>query len=293
MAPSLSPVHFFSHGSTMMLGEESASADYWKKCGDEALAAGMKGVIMMGAHWDTKGDNRIEVATKPNPGKNPIAFSHPSTYENYQLNPDLPSAEKVISHLRENGIDAHGNDQFDWIHDTFLILIRMFPGGCPPTVLISQNARYDPHWHMRIGSILRKFRKEGYLVVGTGGAVHNLYRNDFDQMLKYRDNFAMPSPPDPEMLEFRQAFEDAVTRNSGPGLRRAVTRLMKRPDYRDAHGTDEHFIPAVFVAGAAGDDEDEGVAAVLGAEDWELRNMANSQFSWGSWQISAPAIAAA
>jgi hypothetical protein len=31
----------------MMLGEESESADYWKKCGDEALARGIKGVIMM------------------------------------------------------------------------------------------------------------------------------------------------------------------------------------------------------------------------------------------------------
>jgi aromatic ring-opening dioxygenase catalytic subunit (LigB family) len=41
------PVHFFSHGSTMMLGEESESATYWKKAGDEALANGIKGVIMM------------------------------------------------------------------------------------------------------------------------------------------------------------------------------------------------------------------------------------------------------
>ena len=31
----------------MMLGEESESADYWKKAGDEALAHGIKGVIMM------------------------------------------------------------------------------------------------------------------------------------------------------------------------------------------------------------------------------------------------------
>jgi hypothetical protein len=36
----------------MMLGEESRSADYWKACGDEALRHGIKGVIMMGAHWD-------------------------------------------------------------------------------------------------------------------------------------------------------------------------------------------------------------------------------------------------
>lgn len=43
----VTPVHFFSHGSTMMLGEPSTSADYWKKCGDEALAHGIKGVIIM------------------------------------------------------------------------------------------------------------------------------------------------------------------------------------------------------------------------------------------------------
>lgn len=43
----LTPVHIFSHGSTMMLGEESHSAEYWKKCGDEALAHGIKGIVIM------------------------------------------------------------------------------------------------------------------------------------------------------------------------------------------------------------------------------------------------------
>ena len=39
----------------MMLGEESDSAAYWKACGDAALANNIKGVIMMGAHWDSVG----------------------------------------------------------------------------------------------------------------------------------------------------------------------------------------------------------------------------------------------
>jgi hypothetical protein len=30
-----------------MLGEECESATYWKKCGDEAIAHGIKGIIMM------------------------------------------------------------------------------------------------------------------------------------------------------------------------------------------------------------------------------------------------------
>lgn len=89
-------------------------------------------------------------------------------------------------------------------------------------------------------------------------------------MLRYRDNFAMLTPPETWALAFRQAVEDAMTRNAGPDLRQAVTRLMMHPMFRDAHGTDEHFLPCAFVAGAAGDWEDRGVFDKLMAEDWEL-----------------------
>jgi aromatic ring-opening dioxygenase catalytic subunit (LigB family) len=227
--------------------------------------------------------DRIEVATNPNPAKSPVAYVHPSKYIDYKLNPDLETAERCISILSAAGFDAHGNPKFDWIHDTYLILIRMFPTGCPPTVLISMNTRFDPHFHMRVGEALRPLRKEGYLLIGSGGAVHNLYRNVWAPMLRYTDSFAQESPPEPWALEFRQAVEDAFTGNSGPRLRRAVTRLMKHPLYREAHATDDHFMAAMFVAGAAGDEEDEGMYARLMAETWELTNMGNSQFTIGTW----------
>ncbi|KAJ2997951.1 hypothetical protein NUW58_g486 [Xylaria curta] len=265
-----------------MLGEESKSADYWKKAGDLSIAHGIKGVIMMGAHWDTLGD-KVEVATNPRPGKSPVAYVHPSKYVDYELNPDLENAERCIDILRAAGIEASGNPTFDWIHDTYLILIRMFPGGCPPTVLISMNFRFDPHFHLRVGAALRPMRKEGYLIIGSGGAVHNLYRNRWVPMLRYSDNFAQETPPEPWALEFRQAVEDVITRNSGPDLRRAMTRLMKHPQFRDAHATDDHFMSAMFVAGAAGDEEDRDSRGKLEAETWELTNMCNSQFTIGSW----------
>ncbi|KUJ07453.1 extradiol ring-cleavage dioxygenase class iii protein-like protein subunit B [Mollisia scopiformis] len=279
-----SPVHFFSHGSTMMLGEESDSATYWKKCGDEALANGIEHVVMMGAHWATLGDE-IEVAANPNPSKSPVAYVHPSKFENYKLNPDLPMATRCVSLLKAAGLKAKTNTTFDWIHDTYLILIRMFPAGCPPTTIVSMNARYDPHYHVRVGAALSSLRApaEKTLLIGTGGAVHNLYRNVWSQMLLYRDNFAMTAPPEAALMDFRQEFEDAMLKNSGPALRRAVTMLMKMPNYRDAHATDDHFMAACFVAGAAGRKEDVGCRAEMGAEDWELRNMCNSQFTLGSW----------
>ena len=70
-----------------------------------------------------------------------------------------------------------------------------------------------------------------------------------------------------------------------------MTRLMKHPLYRDAHATDDHFMAAMFVAGAAGDEEDEGVFGELAAETWELTNMCDSQYVFGGWPEALPAAA--
>jgi aromatic ring-opening dioxygenase catalytic subunit (LigB family) len=122
-------------------------------------------------------------------------------------------ADRCVGLLQKAGLKAKLNQQFDWIHDTYLILIRMFPGGCPPTTIISMNARYDPHYHVKVGSALRELRREDVLFIGTGGAVHNLYRNNWYQMLRHRGK-GIPSPGEsfccmchglmPDLLSIRQ-----------------------------------------------------------------------------------------
>ncbi|KAF3770719.1 LigB subunit of an aromatic-ring-opening dioxygenase LigAB [Cryphonectria parasitica EP155] len=286
----MAPVHFFSHGSTMMLGEDSASARYWERMGDQAVRNGVEHVIMMGAHWATTFDG-VLISANPHPGKNPVAFVHPSKYEQYRLNPDLAMVSTIQSHLSAAGIASKPDETFDWIHDTYLVLIRMFPKGCPPTTIISSQHRYDPHFHMAVGAALRPLRdwdSHKVLFIGSGGAVHNLYRNVWTPMLRYRDNFAQPTPPEAWAMDFRQEVMDAfVAGNSGvggPRLRRKMTALMKHPKYREAHATDDHFMSSIFVAGLCGDKDDEGMRGELGAEDWELTNMCNSQFTIGSWE---------
>jgi hypothetical protein len=58
---------------------------------------------------------------------------------------------------------------------------------------------------------------------------------------------------------------------------------MKHPRYREAHGTDDHFMANLFVAGAAGDVQDQDTKNVMKAECWELVNMCNTQFQLGDW----------
>lgn len=52
-------------------------------------------------------------------------------------------------------------------------------------------------------------------------------------------------------------------------------RLMRHPLFRDAHGTDDHYAPVLFCAGAAGDQDDVGTKNSSPAEVWELEQMCN------------------
>ncbi|KAL6704168.1 hypothetical protein ACN47E_008728 [Coniothyrium glycines] len=281
---SITPVFLFGHGSTMMLGEESDPAKAWEDVGNEALRRGVKRVVIMGAHWETPADT-VEVSMNPSPKMLPVGQVKDARYLPYKVNPDLEGGEKVLKLLKQAGINAKPAPTFDWIHDTFMIIIRMFPHCIPlPTTIISMNARYEPHFHLKIGAAVRPLRYQDTLIIGSGGSVHNLYRNHWASMARFGDNFAQPVPPGTWALEFRQAVEDVITNNTGPELRRAMTRLMKHPRYKEAHGTDDHWMASNFVAGAAGGKDDIGPNKLL-AECWELVNMCNTQYQLGSWDM--------
>jgi hypothetical protein len=64
--------------------------------------------------------------------------------------------------------------------------------------------------------------------------VHNLYRNNWHQVINYRDNLAQDRPPEQWAIDFGEAFKNVVTQNTGPALRRGMARLMQHPQYRDA-----------------------------------------------------------
>lgn len=207
----------------------------------------------------------------PTPSVMPVSNVHPKHWRDYKPNPDLETGRRCVGMLRDAGFEVEEDPNRTWMIDVFPILVAMFPNGCPPVTVVSLNSHFDPFDHARMGTVLRPLREEGYLFIGSGGGVHNLYRTEWKYMNKYKDNFAMERPPDRENIEFRTALEDVIVKNGGgPKLRRGLARLMKHPYFRDAHGTDEHYIPALFIAGAIGEPEDEGAEGLLGAELWEL-----------------------
>jgi len=122
-------------------------------------------------------------------------------------------------------------------------------------------------------------------LVGTGGAVQNLFRNYWPQIVIWRNGFAQDIPPEKWAIDFRQAVYDVMTKrrddevDDGEVLREGLIRLMHRPLFRDAHVTDDHYMAACYIAGAAR----KGDKGRKSSEFWELRNMCNSQDTLGEW----------
>ncbi|GJC97794.1 aromatic ring-opening dioxygenase [Colletotrichum higginsianum] len=176
--PQLAPTAFWSHGSPLMCCKESESSTYWAKFGQEAKANDIKGIVFIGAHWEEL-DDRIRVATKTKPDVVQMDMVPCEYWEDYAINIDLNLADKVMASLRDAGFpDVKEDPTFDWHDDTVTPSRWMFPDGTPPATVVSLNARYNAAFHVKIGRALGRLRKDGILLCGTGGAVHNLYRNN-------------------------------------------------------------------------------------------------------------------
>ena len=135
----------------------------------------------------------------------------PSYWKDYPINIDTGLARRVIALLQGHGFkDVEEDPTFDWHDDTITPAHWMFPEGTPPATVVSLNARYNAVFHVKIGRALKQLRKEGILLCGTGGAVHNLYRNNWFPVVTKGDNFQIGRQPAKWAVEFEKSVSDVV-----------------------------------------------------------------------------------
>lgn len=138
----------------------------------------------------------------------------PKYWRDYRINVDAGLASKVIKLLKAQGFsDVDQDPEFDWHDDTITPMKWMFPDGTPPATVISMNARFDPVFHVRIGQAIQSLRHEGILIMGTGGTVHNLYRNNWLPLRWYGDNFQIGRKPARWAVDFERALSDVIRDN--------------------------------------------------------------------------------
>ena len=198
-----------------------------------------KALLVVSAHWE-EAIPTVMTAARP-----PILYDYygfpPASYEIAWPAPGHPAlAARVGALLRESGFRTAESDRRGFDHGTFIPLKVTFPEADVPTVQLSMLSSLDPAEHLRLGRALGTLRDEGVLIVGSGMSFHNMR------------GFGSASGR-ATSERFDAWLRDAVT--SEPAERdRRLTAWTEAPAARGAHPREEHLLPLMVAAGAAGGD---------------------------------------
>ncbi len=123
-------------------------------------------------------------------------------------------------------------------HGVWVPLSLMYPRADIPVVAVSLLAHGGPAAHLRMGAALASLREEGVLIIGSGGATHNL------GALRMGGGPAAP---------WAQAFDDWLVEHVVAGDQAALIDYRRQaPDAARNHPTEEHLLPLFVALGAAG-----------------------------------------
>ncbi|KAI1391000.1 Extradiol ring-cleavage dioxygenase, class III enzyme, subunit B [Hypoxylon trugodes] len=269
------PVYFIGHAGVSLLFDESPKnrivQDNLRAIGAEirAISPRPKAIITFSGHFEAgeiHGPGVIEVNVKKgtyimHDFVNDFHDSAPFVYDYEWPHEDAPGlATDVWKHLTKSGIKAkrveRGVDHGVWV--PFKL---MFPPENPldvPVVQVSTFYDYDLESQIRLGEAVASLRNEGYLIIGSGMAVHS-----FSSLAEIR---SAPSDEARELARQKVLAESrsfdthlrvAVTKRGAVERKKALLELEKLPEFRRSHPTIEHFTPILVAAGAVGDAEVE------------------------------------
>ncbi|HEY0253025.1 MAG TPA: class III extradiol ring-cleavage dioxygenase [Kofleriaceae bacterium] len=197
-----------------------------------------KALLVISAHWE---ENVPTVMTSAHPPMLYDYYGFPP--ESYSLQWPAPGAPQLVARVKELLAAAKfplGEDPdrgFD--HGTFVPLKLAYPEPQIPVLQLSLVTGLDPATHLALGRALAPLRDEGVFIIGSGMSYHNLR--------------AFHPSAEPHATQFDNWLKDTATR---PQAERdaALTSWAKAPSARAVHPREEHLIPLMVVAGAAGED---------------------------------------
>ncbi len=199
-----------------------------------------RALLVISAHWEA---SRPTVQTAPKPTLYYDYSGFPPAA--YRLTWPAAGAPTVARRVREllagAGLKVDADDRRGFDHGTFIPLMLAWPKAEIPTVQLSLERSLDPACHLAIGRALAPLRDEGVFIIGSGNSYHNMraFRQRTDHHRKASE-------------AFDTWLNETVTRP--PAVRdRRLERWTEAPDARLCHPREEHLIPLMVAAGAAGD----------------------------------------
>ncbi|MBS1088004.1 DODA-type extradiol aromatic ring-opening family dioxygenase [Gluconobacter wancherniae] len=241
----MQPVLFLPHGGGPCFFMDGA--ERWSRM--EAYLSGVRrslprkpsAILVISGHWE----NTVPTVTSsPNPALIYDYYGFPEhTYRLKYPAPGAPQlAEDVCRLLQQAGIASASDAERGFDHGVFVPFLVAFPEADIPVVELSLQKDLDPVFHLKVGEALSELRSRNILIVATGMTYHNL-RSFMTH--------------DPRAAEASVQFDDWLTEVIEDTAVRRNSRLSNwetAPAARLCHPREEHLLPLMVAAGAAGDD---------------------------------------
>lgn len=241
------PTLYLPHGGgpCFFMDWTMGPADTWVRMADwlrgipASLPAQPKALLVISAHWEQPAATLLS-APKP-----PLLFDYYGFPKHtYELTWPAPNPSellpKVEALLRAASIPTASDPSRGYDHGVFVPLKLAFPRADIPTMQLSLRAGLDPAAHLALGRALAPLRDEGVLIVGSGMSYHNM--RGFMQ---------------PQSLAASKAFDAWLAETVAlPAAERSarLQRWSDAPSARASHPREEHLLPLMVCAGAAGED---------------------------------------
>jgi 4,5-DOPA dioxygenase extradiol len=230
------PSIFVSHGMPAIVVQHGPTHDFLKGLGQ--MFDRPKGIICISAHWeaswpmlsDTEMPQTIHDFSGP-----------PVLFEKYYPAPGDPSlAGEAAGLLRRAGLDARTDPMRGLDHGAWVPLMLMYPEADIPVIQLSVQTELDPQHHLNLGRALRPLREKGALIMGSGGATHNL-----PDIQKYK----VDSEPPDYAVAFDVWLKEVITKGKQEAL---IDYQQEGPSASRNHPYPaEHFLPLFVPLGAA------------------------------------------
>ncbi|HEV7179996.1 MAG TPA: 4,5-DOPA dioxygenase extradiol [Candidatus Baltobacteraceae bacterium] len=232
------PAVFFGHGNPLNAIEHNGYTDAWSTLGNSIPRP--RAILMISAHWYEPG---TAVTWNEHPRTiHDFGGFPPALYDvSYPALGSRDLAGRVVDLLKPARVER--SERWGLDHGTWSVLTHVYPQADIPIVQLRIDETREPAFHFELGKRLTPLRDDGILVAGSGNLVHNLHAYAWGRH---------PAEPFDWALRFEaHARELMLTRRFEP----LVDYEMLGRDALLAAPTPDHYLPLLYVVGAARDDD--------------------------------------
>jgi 4,5-DOPA dioxygenase extradiol len=247
------PVLFVGHGSPMNAIEDNQWSAAMRALG--ATLPAPRAIVAVSAHWYTRG-TLVMANAAPETIHDFGGFPRALFEVQYPARGDRDVAARVRTLLADR--QARLDESWGLDHGTWSVLVHTHPRADVPVLQLSIDGTLPPAAHLELGRQLAPLRDEGVLILGSGNLTHNL-----------RHAMGAMRSGDSTTPAWAARFDAAATAALRAHDTAALAALATSADGQQAHPSLDHYLPLLYVAGAA----TEADAVTFPIEGWDAGSL--------------------